>query len=432
MAKKRLLSPFKPPARPPLGEEPASKPTPPKKAKRRRKTIVRYSAMEYPKRTGSGTIVAIRTKKKVKGVKTAAIVHSQLFGDSLAVPKTPLREAFKGVEGNREIYKVIRHSVNGSPMGIETPGGTVLWRKFKYGSALAIFSDDIKAPYTEPLPLKKLEADEALSSSEPHKSVEENLSDSKFISVVVTPELISKTKREIKNKGGHRNQNKVLGGKATEYAQATKGFREDLKWEWLHLVAHFILGEKSQSERNLGAGTTHSNTNMIFIENQLPLISKAYPEGFKLEVTGYCVNIPSKDEEKDDINTQIFSTIEYVIVTPDFALKLNFNAQAADKPDFAIYEYFSKLIQTVLKVTQEKRDERKRDSLETKPDVTTPPPVKRKLDFGASSPPSSPPKTFPSFQSKGIFTASSEKILIDEKDEDELAKKLIAVKLNPK
>ncbi len=60
---------------------------------------------------------------------------------------------------------------------------------------------------------------------------------------------------------------------------------ENVKFEWLHLVAHMIAGAMTQNKDNLVAATKHANTDMIFAENELALLLKRYPEGVKLEVT---------------------------------------------------------------------------------------------------------------------------------------------------
>lgn len=163
--------------------------------------------------------------------------------------------------------------------------------------------------------------------------------------VHITPGLLQKTNKENAENGGRREkgQNEAMAVKsskakdagATAYVKATK-LHDDkisLKWEWLHLVAHMILGKVSQDIDNLTAGSKHANTVMIFADVDIPYLSKMYPEGFDLELWADLVDASPTEA------THIAQTIYYTITTKDFSYTLTFDAQNPNQPHIDFGEY---------------------------------------------------------------------------------------------
>ncbi len=119
------------------------------------------------------------------------------------------------------------------------------------------------------------------------------------------------------------SQNKVMAAEgvsekksgATRYAGATGEFPDELKWEWLHFIAHKILASRSQTADNLGCGTFHANTDMMFVEYQIPHLAKAYPKGFYLKVEPEFIE-----------NSFLLKKINYTIATDDFKLTFVFKS----------------------------------------------------------------------------------------------------------
>ena len=155
----------------------------------------------------------------------------------------------------------------------------------------------------------------------------------------ISEEVIAKRQQEKKiRKGRATSQSskmveqgvsaKLWGG-ATAYVKATKLFDDTIKAEWLHKLPYAIFGEDSQTDANLVAGTGHANTDMMFIEECIPLLQQKYPNGIRLVVKANLIP-----------GTHIATTISYQIITPECHLPiLEFNAQDRVKPHILIRDY---------------------------------------------------------------------------------------------
>ena len=187
----------------------------------------------------------------------------------------------------------------------------------------------------------------AFLRSEEGRTLKKIQQDYKFEAITFTNELLQETKKEIEKNNNQRSisQNAVMAetgvnpkdASATKYTEATKLFSLNIPWEHTHLIAHAILGTKSQQENNLVVATRHANTNMMFIEARIPELAKEWK--ITLEVTADLIP-----------GTHIATKIEYKIsgehlTTKDtWSLPLVFDAQTPNQPHISYNEYMKRLV----------------------------------------------------------------------------------------
>lgn len=219
---------------------------------------------------------------------------------------------------------------------------------FSQQSASSIATPSSSVPVYAATPIRELKNPEHFMQSSPFANVKIN-SSAPHQEILITPELLQEAEEQIRKNGGRRiiSQHKAVikpgidpkHASATKYAEAAETFPEGLKWEWLHFIAHKILADKSQDEKNLGCGTYHANTEMLFVEYQIPELAKVYPNGFYLRV-----------EPEFIPNSQLLTKIRYTVLTDDLNLTFVFNAQTTKKPSILGFEYTGALIATAIKL----------------------------------------------------------------------------------
>lgn len=245
-------------------------------------------------------------------------------------------------------------SENRSPVKLKTPEkGTELIREKKIGF-LSFYSNRPNV-----IPLKDLKSQTELDEesdfydSASYAAIRTVHDIIKKQEAIITRELLKQTKKENAKIFGERLQNPVMveegvaasKGSANKYADATKLFSLSIpmKWEWLHLVAHFIWGEDSQNHENLVAGTKASNADMDSVETQLKFLAKEYPQGFDLVVEADLIE-----------DTHIGINIRYFIKTKDFTLPFEFNTQTPNKPHVSQPDYVRKFVKTLVENCKDK------------------------------------------------------------------------------
>ncbi|HSW71497.1 MAG TPA: hypothetical protein VLH77_05910 [Gammaproteobacteria bacterium] len=277
----------------------------------------------------------------------------------------------------RKIDQVIEWSPLGkTPRRVRTPGKTVLSLASNNGLIYG-FSNGPARIFLSPK--RKLEDPLAFESSSAAAAVKPNPHLIKHVKVFITATSLKLAQKEISENCGIREgggQNGVMATKsslakeasATLYARAAKvASSEEQRWEWLHLIAHFILASKAQQENNLGAGTYHANTEMLSVELALKTLVKLFPQGFWLEVKAYCIPL-----------TQILTTIEYLIKTEEFFLPFVFNAQEQQQPNIYNLSYMDVFVQTLKDIKAPPSIDK---TLEPKNKTPTP----KMLDFGSAA-----------------------------------------------
>lgn len=260
------------------------------------------------------------------------------------------------VDNYREAGEIISDD-KGEAVKVRTPESKTeltLERKM-FDGAVSIFRQVSFSPQSAPspdlepkTPIKQIERKAEFNRASAVRAVKKNKGKI-HKEIIITPELLKQSEIEIRRAKGRRSvsQNKLFTApgfsekkvSATRYAQASKEFLEDLKWEWLHFIAHKILASKAQDEKNLGCGTYHCNTEMMFVEYQIPELAAAFPKGFMLKVEPEFVK-----------GTQMLRKIRYTIITDDFTLPFVFNAQMHHKPDYLGYQYTGALVAAMIKL----------------------------------------------------------------------------------
>lgn len=220
-----------------------------------------------------------------------------------------------------------------SPWAVQTPGGTELKSRRRVGEWIYVFTNE------KGLQVKPETTDRRQTTR-----------DRKKREVRVTPALLEKTARDIRIHGGRRccSQNQVMGGGATDYANslpASHAVPPGLKWEWLHLVAHNVLGDASQASDNLVCGTAHANTNEMFIEGLMAEIADHTQGDLVLTVEAMMIE-----------GTELAREIHYSLKTRSGELLFPtfvFDAQDPIKPHYCESLYVKALVRSILETDKE-------------------------------------------------------------------------------
>ena len=317
-----------------------------KKKKKRRKGDPAYSnkkgTTSVPRKINRDALFNMRTtptgipqKEARKESKTAAVINEEQFNSSVNATPSSKKKIRAAIE--KQFAKVKTHrpvEVKENEV-VQTPGKTDLFHKGSYG---------FMNFYSSSPPIPRQQQDPLTINQNALKEVKSVQGNSKKQSILVTDKLLKKMAKKIRHASGrHISQNKVMATGKEKNASAglhakAAGFSNQVaKWEWLHLIAHFILGKKAQHEDNLVCGTYHSNTDMLFVETQFPAIAKAYPEGFEIDINAKLVD-----------GTQVAQTIFYTIRTPHFSLEFSFDALKNHTPHFSTLEYIRAMVAVLL------------------------------------------------------------------------------------
>ncbi len=218
--------------------------------------------------------------------------------------------------------------------------------------------------------LNKLFDRAKLLSSKVYELTKENNLSVKEIKIKITPEHIKKVKEKIKALGKSRNQNAVMSKSAAnakevtakKYAAAAGFEYPGLKFEWTHFLAWVLMGPTGQTDKNMGDASFHANTNMEFLNLQVPNFLDAYPEGFDFFVQGHFMT--EEDDEKaansktenESKSTQILKKIDCHIITPDRTFTFEFDALEINQPAFNNIFYVNGLVKALLSLDAEKNN----------------------------------------------------------------------------
>jgi hypothetical protein len=268
-------------------------------------------------------------------VKTSVLINQQ---DSMQMDEleSAAGQNFSAIPGYRPAQRVTKFSLKGSPLQIVTPNQTVLDRTNKNG-VFYIFSNHAKGPRPQ---VSEIKEQSHFFDSSQYQAIKTPKDNTKTQQLVITPEILKhKDKRSSQNAELVDEGHSAQEGSATQYAKATELFSNKEFWEWLHLVAFRFIGKDGQHEANLVAGTAYANTDMMFVENLISYFSRAYPEGFLLDVRADLIE-----------GTQIAKEISYLIETKDFVLSFVFNAQNDIKPHILYQEYLNSFGKALLDV----------------------------------------------------------------------------------
>lgn len=303
----------------------------------------------------SVTIVTI--DGEMKPLKTSILVSypwaKENFYDIDALQRH-LSESMTSISTYRPAAEVTEVNEKQSPTKIITPKKTKLQRIGTFGS-FSLFSNQAIPSSSIASPIKEMPKLSSFTETEAYQALKAVLDPIKLQTTTITTTSLQQRKSAHRRNGYKRStsQNATMvkegvsakKGSATGYAKAAELFCDTMRWEWLHMIAHMILGTASQNEKNLVAGTDHSNTEMMFIEAQIPYLAQQYPEGFELTVKANLIP-----------GTHIATTIEYKIKTRDFDFPLVFNAQTTQQPHQVLQHYMRALIDALIsthKVTAE-------------------------------------------------------------------------------
>lgn len=270
-----------------------------------------FSPMRDEVRSGGSGVFYGRARSDAETGKHALLHESPESGRVKGI--TPLKDE----EGSRPVATFGTPSPGKVyPRSVETPGGTKLERVLDFG-ACAFYEEAAKFAPSVPAIADDFEA--------------------KTFSITLTPEMLREVKQECARNNGRRtrSQHSVMGGSAGgEVERMGVKSADDEKWEWLHLVAHRLIGGRGQVPENLVAGTYHANTAMLLVAEQH--IEKMVRENRPviLEVSAYLKE-----------GSQVASRIDYSIkVEGARDINFTFDARTQVKPPLVVGKYTEELL----------------------------------------------------------------------------------------
>lgn len=301
-------------------------------------------------------------------LKTAiAIDASHHKKEDLSPLKENIAPNLKTIANSKAIGQFTEFNKNGSPIkGItSTPSKTELTRITKMGS-MSIFSNK-QPPKKMLFSTSKIELSDDFLQSEQYEAIKKIQTTYKIQETKVTNDELKRVKKENEKNNNVRSisQNKVMveenvnakEGSATKYVQATEIFSNNMKWEWLHLIAHMVLGKTAQKSDNLVAGTPEANTHMLICESELKTLAQAYPDGFNLRVEADLIE-----------GSHIATEIRYYIKTKHFDLPIVIDAQLQQKPHASHQAFFHLYVQSLVKAANKTTQTPSQDSLSKEED----------------------------------------------------------------
>lgn len=246
------------------------------------------------------------------------------------------------------IREIIEVSMAGSPLVVKTKT-TTMYAVSTMGKVRFLSNDPALKPVNQIQIQTDIDLNNPFFNSSQYQAIKKIHDTYKLQDITIDEKLLQKTARENAKNTKGRSQNKELveagvnpkEGSATQYAQETKLFDGALKWEWLHMIAHMILGSHSQTVDNLCAGTNHSNTEMLIAEGEIHKLAKKYPEGFRLVVKAHLIP-----------ETHLASQFDYQIITKGFTIPLTFNSQTPNKPHSSYKDYYHTFVKKLIKVNK--------------------------------------------------------------------------------
>lgn len=312
---------------------------PPEEKKPERKPCERPSLLAM--RCTSGSTVSDAQEQKVE-LKTAVLLNADRLESAERIGEI-FSKKISGIPSDRPIYAIGKVSEHGSPLTVITPEKKTELKRVTTLGFVYIFTNQPQAEETKAI--AEIKKDSPFFKTAEYKGVVAPDDSIKTMEILITPELLEKTAAERARHHGRRkiSQNKIAGWSATKYVHATEEAPKNSLWEWLHLIAHSILGDKAQTIKNLVAGSHASNTKMLFVECEIKTLSKQFPEGFTLEVAAEMVP-----------ETQIAKTIRYTIKNKDFMMPFVFPAQDFMRPHIVHRDYIHLLVQAFIESSLEK------------------------------------------------------------------------------
>jgi len=243
-----------------------------------------------------------------------------------------------------------------------TPNGTRMKKRIDF-SSVAFFSEQretlAQQPPSQPI-VKKEDAElDAFIQSDVFKLIADVKSNTKQVSHTISQSELEKITAKYKENNYRREtsqsavvvKDKYKGKQVRAADYAEQVFEptvlcdiKNIKWEWLHLVAYCLLGEKSQTVDNLICGLKSGNTAMMLVENEMQFLAEHYPDGFELVVTASLIP-----------GTHAANKIEYKITTPDFTLPFNFDTLNPANPHVHFREYMRAFLRALVETCKESR-----------------------------------------------------------------------------
>lgn len=268
--------------------------------------------------------------------KTSFLIDQAVIEEG--TPLTPIKRAVyndvKGVRTYRPVSEITQRSMTGSPLSVVTPNKTELTLTGNIG--FFRFFSNLPA-----VPVKvqtSLDPDSAFYKSDAYQAIKEILETVKLQDIPITSgKRYSGRRVKSQNRVMTKDHISEKRGSATAYAKATELFSGELRWEWLHLVAHMIGGKDSQQTENLVGGTAHANTWMMLAEGEINYLAEQYKEGIRLQIRANLIP-----------GTHIATEIEYTMTAGKFSLPFTFNAQSSSAPHVDFQDYLHSFIKALV------------------------------------------------------------------------------------
>ena len=294
-------------------------------------------------------VTQVSAKGGLEPVKNSFLVKQSVVPLHCSI--TAVNAAVVAIASRVETYRPVGEIVweNGSPVKVFTPHGKTPLPRTSSLNMMSFFSNNhlLKELRDMPVAPKKVNDIDAFIASNSYKNLIKILTTFKEQTAHVSAKALADSLKERRADGFKRaSQAKTLTepGIGTQFSSAATHikaaqliYKDTIQWEWLHLVAHLIWAERSQTSLNLVAGTFGANTEMLMPETLMPFFAKKYPHGFDLEIHADLIE-----------PTHIAYNISYTIKAGSLVLPLKFNPLSENNPQRAFGEFFSAVVKSLV------------------------------------------------------------------------------------
>jgi len=271
------------------------------------------------KRPEDGSFLNCFAKQPECDLKSTVFIEPGIFS-----PKSERNFSAK-IQGNIPSHRPANFSTrtphSGKPGFAYTPGGTHLGNRINYGPFSIYQTGNVQDLKERTL---RSETKDIICDT-----ILEEFTSFKTFSGTITKADIQKAKNHKRS-----SQKSVMGHSAKDEVKQSTESEVNNKWHWMHLIAFFMLGKKSQDEENLVAGTASSNYRHLFMELEVPYLLSFFDE---VEIEATAVMLPDSNVAKE---------ILYKIKTEQFEINFNFDAQSKEFVRLHEGEYVHSFVQT--------------------------------------------------------------------------------------
>jgi hypothetical protein len=346
--------------------------------------MAKHSKSKNSKYAAFGRTTANNSFKKngkKRRIKTAVLIDRTMLEeanpnintDFYDVLEKKYQKRIRSISTNCSVKEVTGLNENMSPVKVKVKNSKRPLKRIAKNGALHFFSNDPELMSVEEQPLPEVQSEKKFKDDPvviKIHSKTDRPKNKKHVKATITKKSLKKTRKKIAKNNGkrHISQNDLMGGSATEYYRATrfeKRYRlrkshrlKPVPQNHTHCISHGFTGPKSQNPKNIGVASTHTNTQMMLVEKQVPEIVNT-SKRIKVKLDVVAPVIPKTHIINDYIkyNVKIEKKSKKKKKIKELNLQLSFHPQVRNKPDVSEGEYVGGLFESTFSLFKKSKRE---------------------------------------------------------------------------